>query len=118
MIQVPLEFYPQQSLSIVLGNSVWDIALRYADNSNQIEPMMLITISKDGTKLIDGQRCVHGVAVFWDPSLNPDDTSNFMFLTPDGSYPMWNKFNTAGGHVLLWMTGDELATLRATANVI
>lgn len=118
MIQIPLELYPQQSLSIVLGDSVWDIALRYADVSTLIEPVMLITISKDGVKLVDSQRAIHGVAVFWDPSINPDDTSNFMFLTPDGSYPMWNKFDDQGGHVLLWMTADELAELRNTAQVI
>jgi len=118
MQQVPLELYPNQGVTTVLNTSVWDIALRYIDVSSVADPTMVITISKDGVKLLDGQRCISNAPVFWDPSINPADDSNFVWLTPGGVVPMWNKFDTTGNHVLLFVSGDELEQLRATGAVL
>ena len=118
MIQVPLDSVPNQAVSMVLGQNVYDISVRYASSVDDAAGDVIMSVSVNDNVIVSGQRCVSHVPMFWADGIGADDNSNFVWLCSEGSYPAFEGFGTSGGCSLVWVTESELAELRATANVI
>lgn len=94
MIAVPLEALPNQSLTIRLNDDRYEIKLITIS-----EGMMAISIIRNDVLLIQNQRIVPGVLLL--PAYRAMGAGNFIFFTPDDSYPYYEEFNN--GHVLYFV---------------
>lgn len=86
MRNIPIVAVPNQSLSVTLGGSRWDIRLRVACAS------MVADIARDGDDVVRGQRVVAGEPIIPYSYLSGGDAINFGVVTPDDEYPWWEKF--------------------------
>ena len=113
MINIPLQAIPNQSFSIRLGDSFYDINLRMCGASSRVEPfyrypIMVMDIIRDNAPVVTGQRCVAGFPVIPYRYL---ESGNFVFVTDDDNLPDFTQFNIT--QFLIYVSASELATIRA-----
>ncbi|CAH0447593.1 hypothetical protein LMG10661_03660 [Ralstonia syzygii subsp. syzygii] len=107
MMQIPLDAIPNQSLSVRLDGRRYEITVQATAG------VMSATIIRDGVTLVQGQRCSAGTALL--PFLHLEDSDgNFAFLTDDGEYPDYRKFDST--HQLMYFGGAELVEIRSGAD--
>lgn len=99
MFEIALTQEPNQSFSIVLDGSRFDISLRDIGAD-----LMAVTIARDGVTLLDGARLVAGTPLLPYKYL---ETGNFIFLTQGDAYPYWTEFGVTQS--LLYLTAEEVA---------
>ncbi|MFS6935284.1 phage baseplate plug family protein [Klebsiella oxytoca] len=93
-ILIHLETLPNQSLTIRLANSRYEIKLITISDS-----LMAITISRDDVVLIQNKRLIPSVSLL--AQHNAKGHGNFVFITPDETYPYYTEFNN--GHELYFI---------------
>lgn len=81
---IPIEALPNQQLSISIGNNLWLLALKVANDS------MFIDITLNNVPLIIGQRIAVGTPCI--PYNHLANEGNFIFLTDNEDLPDWQKF--------------------------
>jgi hypothetical protein len=102
MIEIPLQAIPNQSLSILLGESQWDIRIKAAGN------IMAFDISENNVPIVTGQRAVAGYPII--PYEYLED-GNFVLLTMNDEYPDYTQFGVTQS--LIYTSETELETFRA-----
>ncbi len=103
MIQIPLDAIPNQSLSIRLDGRRYEITVQATSG------VMSATIVRDGTMLVQGMQC--GASVLLLPfRYMEDNAGNFVFMTGNGEYPDYTKFDST--HELLYVSNAELEVIR------
>lgn len=101
MIELSLTTVPNQSLSSRLDGSRYDITLKAVTGD-----MMAVSITRDGTAIVSGQRAVAGTPLL---PYRYHEAGNFVFLTKDGAAPYYTEFGTS--QALLYLTADEIEAL-------
>lgn len=101
---IPLEAVPNQSLSVQLDETRYDIRLRDIGN------MMAVDVSINDELVIEGHRVVGGFPLIPYKYLEGDG-GNFIFITDSGDLVYWDQFNITQS--LLYFSVDELAVIRA-----
>lgn len=102
MIQIDLAAIANQSVSIRLDDSFYELTVREAGGT------MCVDISRDGTLVLEGARAVAGTALIPYTYL---EVGNFVFVTEGEEYADWHKFGTS--HFLLYANAEEVAQIRA-----
>ena len=112
MQQVKLQAIPNQSFSIRLDDSIYDIRIHALNivtvDGLAIPPIMVMDINRDNETILQGQRLVPGYPVI--PYRYKED-GNFVFITDDDNYPDYNEFGLT--QFLIFATSAELAELRS-----
>lgn len=93
-INIPLEVLPNQSLTIRLGDNRYIIRLITISDS-----LMGISITRDDIILIQNQRAIPKKKIL--PEHKSSKYGNFVFITPDETYPYYTEFNN--GHELYFI---------------
>lgn len=101
---VPLQAIPNQNLSIVLDDFVYDITLKAAND------VMGMTLIRDNVTLLSGLRVVAGTPLIPYRYL---EGSNFIFITDNDELPNYERFGTT--QLLLYFSSDELGVIRGSA---
>ena len=101
--EVPIEAIPNQSFSIVLDESRYQITLKAAGTT------MAATIERDGEEIISGMRCVVGQPLIPYQYLEGGN-GNFFFLTDNNELPYYTEFNVT--QTLLYFDADDMEALR------
>jgi hypothetical protein len=107
MIQIPLDAIPNQSLSVRLDSRRYEITVQATSR------VVSATITRDDEMLVQGLRCATSTPLLPFRYLE-DDAGNFVFLTEDGEYPDYTRFDST--HQLVYLNGAELASVRSAAN--
>ncbi len=112
MLQVSLQAIPNQSLSVRLDDSIYDLRIHALNSFTQdglvIPPIMVMDITRDNVTILQGQRLVAGFPVI--PYGYLED-GNFVMITEDDEYPDYNKFGV--DQYLMFATSAELAEIRS-----
>lgn len=103
MMQVPITNLPNQSLSINLDQSQYDIRL----HSNQDGSLTYIDIIRDNVTILSGQRAVAGFPIIPYPYL---EDGNFVILTNDDDYPEYSQFGIT--QFMIFASQTELDAIR------
>lgn len=109
MIQVPITNVPNQSLSINLDMSQYDIRIHATDDNG--EPgteIMAVDITRDSVPIVTGTRAVPGYPIISSAYL---ENGNFIFVTLADDYPDWNQFGIT--QFLIFASQAELDLLQA-----
>lgn len=101
MIDITLQPLPNQSFSIQLGASRYDITLKEANGA------MTASIARDGAPVVENVRLVAGSPVL--PYRYLED-GNFVLVTQDDDLPYYTAFGVT--QFLTYLTADEVAALR------
>lgn len=101
---VPTEQIPNQTLSIVLDNDRYQIALLSTGTSTVAD------ISINESVVLQGVRCVGGTPLIPYKYLRPE-SGNFIFSTPDEEIPYWTNFGIT--QFLFYFSATELEELSA-----
>lgn len=101
MIKIPLQRVEKQSLSIVLDNAVYDIAVLECNG------IMAVTVVRDNVTLVQGRRAVATAPVI---PAGPRVNGNLFFATEGDALPYWTDFGA--GTVLYYLSPDEIEDLR------
>lgn len=102
-VGIPIQAVPSQTLTVNLNGSQYIIGIRYTNGC------MSLSVSKDGTQLIQNMRAVPATPVLPAKYLE-DGNGNFMFLTANNLLPLYTQFNLTQS--LLYFTPEELAAFR------
>lgn len=94
LINIELESLPNQSLTIRLSDYRYEIRTNCISDS-----LMAITIIRGDNILVQGQRITPGVLLL--PDHMAKGYGNFVFITPDETYPYYTEFNN--GHELYFI---------------
>lgn len=86
LINIELESLPNQSLTIRLSDYRYEIRVTCISKS-----LMAITIIRGNEVLVQGQRITPGVLLL--PEHMAKGFGNFVFITPDETYPYYTNFN-------------------------
>jgi hypothetical protein len=97
-VKIPLEAVANQSLTITMYGSRYDISVKEA------ELVMELTISRDGELLISGARAVAGTPII---PYRYIDSGYFMFNTELGELPWWESFGSTQS--LVYLSSAELS---------
>lgn len=103
MIEIPLSAIPNQKLSIQLDNQFYDITIKEANK------IMVVTVVRNGTTIIDSVRVVAGTPILPYEYL---ELGNFIFLTSNEEYPYYTKFGV--DQSLIFASQAELEVIRGT----
>lgn len=98
---IPLQPIPNQSLSVVLDGSSYDIRL------NALTDTMAVTIARDNVTLLSGLRVVSQVPLI--PYLYLEQ-GNFIFTVDDSDIPFYTDFGVT--QTLLYFSSEELRVIR------
>jgi hypothetical protein len=101
MIDITLQALPNQSFSIQLGESRYDITLKEANG------VMSASVVRDGTPVVENVRLVAGSPLL--PYRYLED-GNFVLFTQDDDLPYYTAFGVT--QFLTYLTADEVAALR------
>jgi hypothetical protein len=107
MITVPLSAIPNQSLSIQLDLTNYDIEILACGN------VMAATISIDNVQVVSGVRLVPNGAIIASAYMQ---VGNFVLVTDDDEYPDYNFFGI--DQFLIYASPIELAQIAAGTFVI
>lgn len=102
MIDVSLAAVPNQTLSIDLDSSAYEITIHDANGA------AACTIVRDGTTLVSGMRLTTGVPVIPYRYL---ETGNFIFTTQGDALPDFTQYGVT--QFLTYLSAAELAAFRA-----
>lgn len=100
---VPIESVPNQSLSIQLDDTRYEMRFR------DLGGVMAVDISIDDEVILKGHRVVGGLPLIPYKYLEGDG-GNFVFLTELGDIVYWDQFNST--QFLLYITVAELEVIR------
>ncbi|WP_058909739.1 phage baseplate plug family protein [Entomohabitans teleogrylli] len=89
VISIKLEALPNQSFTIRLADNRYQIRIICISDN-----LMAATIVRDNVTLIQNMRIVAGIPLL--PSHHARGFGNFIFITPDETYPYYTEFNN--GH--------------------
>jgi len=103
MLNIPLQAIPNQSFSVQIGNSTYDLRIKDCGN------IMAVDVSIDNTVIVTGQRAVPGNFIL--PYRYLED-GNFLITTLDDEYPDWRRFGL--DQFLAFATQPELNAIRFT----
>lgn len=103
MQTIPLQAIPKQSLTIVLENVLYDIALK------ETAGCMSVDIDRAGERIVSGARCVAGQLLLNYEALE-DGFGNFLFLTEGEDLPYWDQFGNT--QTLMYASAEDLAAVR------
>lgn len=98
MRQISLLSVPNQSFSVTIDGTLWEIALKTARN------VMFADISRDGDVVLLGQRVLPDQPII--PYRYLSTYGNFAILTSDDELPDWQRFNI--DQVMIYLTPREL----------
>lgn len=110
MIEVPLANVPNQSLSINLDGSQYDINVQ-ATNGDAIlgTLVMAFDIIRNGVAIVTGARSTPGS--FLIPAAYLED-GNFILITMNDEYPDWQQFGVT--QTFVFISQAELEAIRAS----
>lgn len=101
MIDIELAAIPNQSFSIRLEDSLFEIAIR------ETRGVMSADIKRDGEYVVRGARIVAGTYLIPYRYL---ETGNFVMFTENEEYPDYTAFSSSQS--LVYVTSSELEALR------
>lgn len=104
MIDIILQALPNQSFSIQLEESRYDITIKEANGA------MSLSMVRDGTTVVENIRLVAGSPVLPYSYL---EQGNFVLSTQDDDLPYYSAFGVT--QFLTYLTADEVAAFRAAA---
>lgn len=107
MQTIALQAIPKQSLSIVLDNILYEIALLETNGC------MSLNLTRGGEPVVNGQRCVAGTLLLPYKTLEKN-FGNFMFLTNAGDLPYYDQFTAT--QALLYASPADLEAARDGTN--
>lgn len=108
MIQIPITNIPNQSLSLRLSNSQYDIRIHSCkDNPELGTGIMAFDIVRNNIPIVTGMRAVPGFPLI--PAQYLED-GNFIVLTMNDEYPAWRQFGIT--QQLVYASETELETIR------
>src|SRR5262245_38111688 len=99
---VPLAAIPNQSFSVRLADSLYDITVRSSDG------IMVVDIARDTVLIVEGMRALAGVPLLPYRHL---ESGNFVFFTANNELPDYNQFNVT--QELVYFDAEALASFRA-----
>lgn len=102
MIQVPLQAIPNQSLSIQLDGSNYDIRIE------SVNDVMAMDIIRDNVAIVTGQRLIAGYPIIPYRYL---EKGNFILETMNDQYPDYTQFGITQS--LIFAIQAELGAIRA-----
>ena len=103
MQEIQLEAIAKQSLTTVLDNVLYELALLETNGC------MSADVTRGGKRVVSGQRIVAGqLAIPY--RFAEDGMGNFLFLTKDNALPYYDQFATT--QTLLFATNAELEAVR------
>lgn len=105
---VPLAALPNQTFSVTVEESLYDIAIRTTSGDSANTRLMAIDIIRDGVPIVIGERMVAQFALI--PYQYLMD-GNFVLVTDNDEYPDYEQFGIT--QFLVYVTIAELAALRA-----
>lgn len=100
--QIPIISTPNQSLSVVINDVSYEITLKL------VEGIMEFSLSVNGNKVTDGERCFANQFILPYPYMA--ENGNFIFKTENEEYPNWENFGSTCQ--LLFYTRDEINAAR------
>lgn len=103
MIQINLSAIPNQSLSVQLNGSLYDLTIK------ETRGVMCATISRDNILLISNMRMIAGCPLLPYKYL---EKGNFLMLTANDEYPYYTKFGDT--QILIFASQAELDAIRGT----
>lgn len=115
MIEIPLQAIPNQTLSVQLDGNQYDIKIAATmstttDNGLLADDvLMCVDITRNNVAIVSGFRAVAGFPIIPYQYL---EAGNFAFVTADGDYPDYRKFNV--DQSLIYASESELETIRGT----
>lgn len=98
---IPIASVPNQSFSVELDGSLYDLALTAANGC------MAVSIGSNGNAIISGMRAVSGSLIIPYDYLN---SGNFLFLTLNEDQPDYTKFNVS--QVLIYVSAADIASMQ------
>lgn len=99
---IPLSAVPNQSFSVRLDNSVYEMTVKEASGC------MCIDINRDNNIIVQGQRITSRTPVL---PYRYQEKGNFIFLTLNEDLPDYSKFGIS--QRLLYLSASELEAARA-----
>lgn len=97
--QIPITSTPNQSLTVVINDISYEITLRLVEN------IMEFSLSVNGSKVTDGERCFPNQFILPYPYML--NGGNFIFKTENEEYPNWENFGSTCQ--LLFYTTEEMS---------
>lgn len=104
--QIPIISTPNQSLSVVINDVSYEITLKL------VEGIMEFSLSVNGNKVTDGERCFPNQFVL--PYLYMVNGGNFIFKTENEKYPNWEDFGSTCQ--LLFFSSEEIENAKKNSN--
>jgi len=105
-LNVPLEAIPNQSLSVLLGGTLYDLTLKTAGDTT------VASITRGGVLILSGVRCVFGFPLI-PYSYIEDGQGNLIFTSANSAaqnLPFYTEFNAS--QFLTYFTNAELQSIR------
>lgn len=99
--QIPITSTPNQSLTVVINDISYEITLRLVEN------IMEFSLSVNGSKVTDGERCFPNQFILPYPYML--NGGNFIFKTENEEYPNWENFGSTCQ--LLFYTTEEMSAV-------
>jgi hypothetical protein len=110
MIQIPIANIPNQSFSINLDESQYDIRIHAtSDRGIPGNEIMAVTIIRDSVIIVSGMRAVSDYPII--PYAYLED-GNFFITTMNDEYPDWRQFGNT--QYLIFASQAELIAARTT----
>lgn len=101
MFEIPIIAAPNQTFSIQLEDSTYQLTLRFVIN------FMIVDVIRDSQAIISGMRIMPNFRIIPYRYL---EQGNFFLLTANGSYPNYTQFGIT--QFLIYATQDELQEAR------
>ena len=101
MRKIPLQVLARQSESVMLEQSLYEIALKECNG------IMSATIIRDGVTLVENRRVCAGMTLIPEGYL---EEGNFVILTNDGKIPYYTSFESTDE--LVYLTIEEVNDIR------
>jgi len=109
MIQIPITNIPNQSFSITLDDSQYDIRIHATSDRNiPGNGIMAVTIIRNGVTIVSGMRALPDYPII--PYAYLED-GNFFITTMNDEYPDWRQFGNT--QYLIFASQAELIAARA-----
>lgn len=104
MVIIPLIAVPNQTFSIQLDGTLFNLTLKSVVN------FTAVTIFQNNVLILSGMRAVAGTPVIPYQYL---EAGNFIFVTANEEYPVYTEFGST--QYLFYLTQAELEALRETS---
>lgn len=101
--EIPLQPIPNQTFSVTVDNSIYDITLKEANG------IMAAFVVRDNVRIVSGMRLVAGWPMIPYQYL---ESGNFVLLTANNDLPYYTQFGISQS--LIFFTQEELEVIRGT----